>query len=198
MALKQAIGALTLIGLAAGQAHAQGLAGAAQKAKEQTEATAGRGTNVTKLSISALDGDLEELPLSNDLLQQYAQARESIGREFYRDTPMYNRVEDAMRKVTRQREAYKVYEAEAKLKEAFAFNGLTAASFMDVFLTITRAQERGSRSYGAKPPASMTPLQSANTAFVAQHTSDLSALETQLSKKRAWQFVRPPLFRIPY
>ena len=52
--------------------------------------------------------------------------------------------------------------------------------------------------YGANPPAPMTPLQSANPAFVTQHASDLSALETQLSRKRAWQFVRPPLFRIPY
>ena len=198
MALRHAIGVLTLVGVAAGPAHAQGLGQAAQKAKEQSEATAGRGTNVTKLSISALDGDLEEIQLSNDVLQQYAQARESIGREFYRDVIMYNRVEDAMRKVTRQREAHKVYEAEPKLKQALEFNGLTTASFMDLFLTITRAQGRGNTGYGSKPPAPMTPLQSANTAFVTQHASDLSGLETQLSKKRAWQFVRPPLFRIPY
>lgn len=198
MALRQAIGALALIGCTAKAAHAQRLAQAAQKAKEQSEATAGRGTAVTKLSISPLDGDLEEVQLTHDVLQQYSQARESIGREFYRDTNMYNRVEDAMRKVTRQREAYKVYEAEPKLKEALEFNGLSAESFMDLFLTITRAQSRGYTGYGAKPPASMTPLQSANTAFITQRASELSALETQLARKRAWQFVRPPSVRVPY
>jgi hypothetical protein len=198
MALRHAIAALTLIGIAAGSAHAQGLAQAAQKAKEQSEVTAGRGTTVTKLSMSPLDGDLEEVPLTTDLLQQYAQARESIGREFYRDVNLYNRVEDAMRKVTRQREAYKTYEAEARLKQAFEFNGLTAASFMDLFLTITRAQSRGYRGYGARPPASMTPLQSANTAFMTEHASELTAMENRLSRNRAWQFVRPPTTRVPY
>jgi hypothetical protein len=198
MALKDAIGVLLLIDLVAGSVSAQGLAQAAQKAKEQSEATAGSGTTVTKLSTSALDGDLEELLLTNDLLQLYAQARESIGREFYRDVNLYNRVEDAMRKVTRQREAYKVYEAEPKLKAAFEFNGLTAASFMDLFLTISRAQSRGYTGYGARPPASMTPLQSSNTAFMTQHASELTALENRLSRNRAWQFVRPPMTRVRY
>jgi len=198
MAVRHAIGALTLMAVTAGPAHAQGLAQAAQKAKEQSEVTAGRGTTVTKLSMSPLDGDLQETPLTTDLLQQYAQARESVGREFYRDTTMYNRVEDAMRKVTRQREAYKVYEAEPKLKEAVEFNGLTTASFLDLFLTITRAQSRGYTGYGARPPASMTPLQSANTAFMTQHASELTAMENRLSRNRAWQFVRPPTTRVPY
>ena len=198
MAVRHGIGALTLMFFAAGPAHAQGLAQAAQKAKEQSVATAGQGTTVTKLSMSALDGDLEEMVLTNDLLQQYAQARESVGREFYRDVNLYNRVEDAMRKVTRQREAHKVYEAEPKLKQAVEFNGLTTASFMDLFLTITRAQSRGYTGYGAKPPTSMTPLQSANTAFMTQHASDLTAMENRLSRNRAWQFVRPPMTRVPY
>jgi len=198
MAVRHTIVALTLMAFAAGPAHAQGLAQAAQKAKEQSVATAGQGTTVTKLSMSPLDGDLEEMPLTNDLLQQYAQARESIGREFYRDVNLYNRVEDAMRKVTRQREAHKVYDAEPKLKQAVEFNGLTTASFMDLFLTITRAQSRGYTGYGAKPPASMTPLQSANTAFMTQHASDLTALENRLSRNRAWQFVRPPTTRVSY
>ncbi len=198
MAVRHAIGALTLMAFAAGPAHAQGLGQAAQKAKEQSEAAAGQGTTVTKLSISPLDGDLEEMLLTNDLLQQYAQARESIGREFYRDTNMYNRVEDAMRKVTRQREAHKVYDAEPKLKQAVEFNGLTAAAFMDLFLTISRAQSRGYTGYGARPPASMSPLQSSNTAFMTQHASELTAMENRLSRNRAWQFVRPPTTRVPY
>jgi hypothetical protein len=198
MALRHAIGALTLIGFVAGPAHAQGLAQAAQKAKEQSDATAGRGTAVTKLSMSPLDGDLEEVLLSSDLLQQYAQARASLGREFDRDVTMRNRVEDAMRKVTRQREAYKAYEAEPRLKQAFEFNGFTAASFMDLFLTMQRAQSRGYTGYGAKPPASMTPLQSANTVFMTQHQTEINAMEDRLKRTRAWQFVWPPMTRVPY
>ncbi len=102
MALRHVI-AMVLVGFAPGVVHAQGLAQAAKKAQEQSEATAGRGTAVTRLSMSPLDGDLEEIQLTMDLLQQYGQARASIGREFDRDIPMYNRVDDAMRKVSTAR-----------------------------------------------------------------------------------------------
>ena len=84
MALREAIGALALIGFTAAAVHAQGLAQAAQKAKEQSDATAGRGTTVTKLSMSPLDGDLEEIQLTNDV-SAYLRASE-ISRD---------RVEDA-------------------------------------------------------------------------------------------------------
>ena len=49
-----------------------------------------------------------------------------------------------------------------------------------------------------RPPASMTPLQSANTAFMTEHASELTAMENRLSRNRAWQFVRPPTTRVPY
>ena len=198
MALRHVIASVVLVGFAPGVVHAQGLAQAAKKAQEQSEATAGRGTAVTRLSMSPLDGDLEEIQLTMDLLQQYGQARASIGREFDRDIPMYNRVDDAMRKVSRQREAYRVYEAEPKLKQAIEFNGLSAESFMDLFLTMQRAESRGSNSYGSKPPASMTPLQVANTAFMTQHKSEIIALEDRLKRSRSWQFVWPPMSRVKY
>jgi hypothetical protein len=173
-------------------ASAQGLGDAARKAEEQRRASSG--LTVTKLSSSPLDGDLQEVVLTESLFDQYAETRASIGRALYGDLPLYERVREAVQKVKRQRHVIEIYEAEPKLKAAIEFHGFTVAGFMQVVLTM----QRGSvRAHASSQPAALAPLQTANTVFMRQHEQAVRSLEYRLGVSHAW-LMPIPSYYLPY
>lgn len=173
-------------------AAAQGLGDAARQAEEQRRASSG--LTVTRLSSSALDGDLQEVPLTDALFDRYAEARASVGRALYGDVPLHDRVREAVHKVKRQRHAIEIYEAEPKLKAAIEFHGFTVAGFMQVVLTMQRANVR---AHATSQPAALSPLHTANTVFMRQHDQALRSLEYKLGVSHAWLLPVPSYF-LPY
>jgi len=187
MVIRRIITAACLLAFAGAHLPAQGLADAARKAKDQSAANEGRGTEVTKLSISPLDGDLEEVPLTTAVLQQYLQTGLSLSKEFDRDIRDYQSLKAAMEKVTRLRDMAGVYEAVPRLKAAIEFNGFTPVQYIDVALTIRRANSRASSEKIATP---MSPLQTANTVFMRNHQSELRT-ENRLGRTGYWPLPWP-------
>lgn len=192
--MKRAAGACLLMVLTISPVRAQGLADAAKRAEEQRKTTESRGMTVTKLSVGPLDGDLQEVELTRALFDQYALARETVGRALGRDIPLYERVSEAVHDVKRTRMAADIYAAEPKLKQAIEFNGFTAARFMDVVLTIERAKVR---AHSTTVSAILSPIQTANTAFIRENAEMLRALEHRLSVSNAWILPTPSYFK-PY
>ncbi len=169
---------------------AQDLAEAAKKAKAQSEAA---GRPATTLSISAADADLQEVPLTDAIVDQYAQTRLSVGRAFARDVALHKRVAERIRKVKRAKHAAEIYAFEPALKKAIEFNGFTVAGFIDLVLTIQRANIR---AHAAKQPV-LTEVQIANTTFMRENVVALRVLEDELGAKNAWM-LPVPSYHVPY
>jgi hypothetical protein len=168
-------------------AWSQGLADAARKAQAQSDAT---GKPSPTLSISAADGDLQEVPLTHAIVEQYAQTRLSVGRAFARDVALQNRVAERVRKVKRARHAAEIYAIEPALKKAIEFNGFTVEGFLDVVLTMQRANIR---AHAAKLPV-LTEVQTANTTFMRENVVALRVLEHELGAKNAWLLPVPSYY----
>jgi hypothetical protein len=166
------------------------LADAARKAKAQSNAVSTSGHASKNLSPSAVDGDLQEVPLTHAVIDRYAAARLAVGRAFHRDIDLFNRVDERIRAVRRTRQAAEIYAVEPVLKKAIEFNGFTVAEFIDVMLTIQRANVRAHRA----KPGIQSPLQMANTNFMREHAVALCVLDEELSSKSAWQLPVPSYF----
>jgi len=177
--------ALTLV-----RVEAQALADAARKAEDQRK-SAGAGMTVTKLSVSPFDGDLQEVELTQPLFDQYARTRATVGSAFGRDIPLHERVTEAVRQLKSARGATAVYESEPKLKQAIEFNGFTVAGFMDVVLTIQRASFRAGSQ---KVAGVLSPIQTANTAFMRENDQQVRALEYKLGVSNSWLLPIPSYF----
>ena len=117
-----------------------------------------------------------------------------MGRAFGRDIPLYERVSEAVRNVKRTRAAAQIYASEPKLKQAIEFNGFTVAEFVDVVLTIQRA---GARAHAQTIGGVLSPIQTANTAFMRENAEMIRALEYKLSTSNAWILPVPSYFK-PY
>jgi hypothetical protein len=191
MAVIRLAGVLAAAVLATQPAAAQGLAGAASQAQQERKANESAGMRVTKLSVSPLDGDLQEPQLTTALFDQYALARAAVGRAFHRDWNLRDRVRDRVAELKRGRDAAAVYESEPKLKDAIEFHGFTVRGFMDVVITLQRA---GMRGHAEKREQVLSPVQNANTAFVKQNAHVLRALEHKLSTSDAWLLFSPNPF----
>lgn len=167
--------------------HAQDLADAARKAKSQSDAA---GAATTRLSIRRSDGDLQEVPLTQALVDQYRQTRLSIGRAFARDIPLHRRVDERIRQVKRARHAAEIYALEPALTKAIEFNGFTVGGFLDVVLTMQRA---AIRAHANKLPV-LTEVQIANTTFMRENDVALRVLERELGEKNAWLLPVPSYY----
>lgn len=177
-----------LVALSLGEAvAAQGLADAAKKARAQSDAA---GKRAPTLSISAADGDLQEISLSQAIVDQYAQTRLSVGRAFARDIALHKRVDERIRNVKRARHAVEIYAIEPALKKAIEFNGFTVEGFLDVVLTMQRANVR---AHAAKQPV-LTAVQAANTTFMRENVVALRVLEDELGAKNAWLLPVPSFY----
>jgi hypothetical protein len=192
--MMQAVGAVLLLAMTARPVHGQALANAAREAENQRKANDSGGMTVTKLAVGPLDGDLQEVELTRALFDQYAQARETVGRAFGRDIPLYERVSEAIRDVKRTRAAAGIYASEPKLKQAIEFNGFTVAEFVDVVLTVQRA---GARAHAQRIGVVLSPIQTANTAFMRENAEMIRALEHKLGLANAWILPVPSHFK-PY
>lgn len=176
----------------------QGLADAARKAQRERKHNDDPGMTVKKLSVSPLDGDLEEPKLTVELFDRYALARAAVGRAFAEDQRLHDRVEGRIRALKRGREAAAIYEAEPTLKAAIEFHGFTAKGFMEVVLTMFRASARVHLQSGANSgefaqprPGVLPPVPTANTAFVREHFQMIRTFEERLALSNAWWLPAP-------
>lgn len=176
----------------------QGLADAARKAAHERKRNDDPGMTVTKLSVSPLDGDLDEPKLTLELFDRYALARAAVGRAFAHDRTLHDRVEARVARLKRGREAAGIYEMEPALKAAIEFHGFTVKTFMDVVLTIARANARAYLQSGdnsgrfAEPrPGVLPPIPTANTAFAREHFQMIRSVEERLALSNAWWLPAP-------
>ncbi len=160
--------------------HAQGLGEAARKAQEQRK-TAGPSTRITGITDAFA---FQEIPLTVDLVNQYATARLSVSDWLWNHQGVTKRMRAEIGTLARGRDLPQVYERVPEVKSRIEFHGFTAESFLRVHRTIERARARVDKNDVAKGPN--LELQEANTRFMAENYVVLRPTFEKLSGSNTW------------
>jgi hypothetical protein len=144
--------------------RAQGLGEAARKAEEQRKA-AGPSTKLIGIPEAAV---FQEVPLSEDLVNQFALARAAVAQWLWDHPDRRQYLLEWASKLKRGRDLVQVYESEPQVMERITFHGFTLEGFLRVLRTIDRTRARVSKEdqydyFKDKP----TELIEANTRFMA-------------------------------
>ncbi len=158
----------------------QGLGEAARKAQEQRKA-AGTSTKITGISDAAA---FQEIPLTVELVNQYATTRLSVADWLWTHPDAADRMGAEIKKLTRARDLARVYESVPEVKSRIEFQGFTTESFLRLARTVERARARADKTDVAK--GGNLELQEANTRFMAQNYVALRPVFEKLSWSNTW------------
>ncbi len=169
-------------------AGAQGLGEAARKAQEQRKAVGPS----TKMTVD--DEAFHEIPLTVDLVKQYAETRIFVADFLWNHGAARDRMSEAIKELRRARDVVRVYESMPEVKARIEFQGLTAESFLRLGRTIERARSRADGHSVAK--GRDLELQEANTRFMLESYVVLRPTFEKLSWSNTW--VPDAFWTLPY
>jgi len=168
--------AIVLLLSVCARVDAQSLADAARQAEEQRKSNTQPSIQIVQEPAQGF----EEIRLDKILVDSYANARVGMARLWHRNRPLYERVRDSGKSLTRYRDFIKVLDDEPAIVESIKFYGFTPETLVLTQLTLRRADRRTEGGIGRQRD-----VERENTAFMGQHKTYVNLLRNRWMNEEA-------------